>query len=345
MSFSIGIVGLPNVGKSTLFCALTKKSVDVSNYPFCTIDPNVGVVAAEDPRLHTLAKICESKKIFPTVIEFVDIAGLVENAHQGEGLGNQFLTRIRDVDAILEMVRVFKKDDVVHVSGSVNPSSDVSLIETELALADLDIVNKYQNTCEKEVKAGRKDREKDLALLRELAEFLKRGKPARQYENLSGISNLRELRLLTAKPIIYCMNHSGSNADAKPPQNIQPCISLDVKLECDIAELSVEDWSLLGVHSGISDLIGLSYRVLILITFFTANKNEARTWTIPSNTKIPRAGGIIHSDFEEKFIRADVISIDELIRSGSWLEARKNGRVRSEGKNYTVCESDVIEFK
>ena len=299
MSLKIGIVGLPNVGKSTLFQALTKKEVDRSNYPFATIDPNIGIVEVPDARLKNLAEISHSKKIVPAVVEFVDIAGLVKGAAEGEGLGNKFLTHIREVDAILEVVRAFEDDSVIHVAGKPNPASDIETIKIELELKDIET----------------KEKAKDPM----------------------------QLQLLSQKPILYVFNVSENSKLLFP--DLPSSIALDIKKEFELSELSEKDREELGEQSGLGELIRKAYELLNLITFFTTGEDESRAWTIPKNSTAPRAGRAIHSDFEKKFIRAEVIPYDKFVESGSMAKARESGLLRTEGKEYIVKDGDIIEFK
>ena len=299
MSLKIGIVGLPNVGKSTLFQALTKKEVDRSNYPFATIDPNIGIVEVPDARLKNLAEISHSKKIVPAVVEFVDIAGLVKGAAEGEGLGNKFLTHIREVDAILEVVRAFEDDSVIHVAGKPNPASDIETIKIELELKDIET----------------KEKAKDQS----------------------------QLQLLSEKPILYVFNVSENSKLLFP--DLPSSIALDIKKEFELSELSEKDREELGEQSGLDELIRKAYELLNLITFFTTGEDESRAWTIPKNSTAPRAGRAIHSDFEKKFIRAEVIPYDKFAELGSMAKARESGLLRTEGKEYIVKDGDIIEFK
>jgi len=299
MSLKIGIVGLPNVGKSTLFQALTKKEVDRSNYPFATIDPNIGVVEVPDPRLKKLAEISYSKKVVPAVVEFVDIAGLVRGAAQGEGLGNKFLTHIREVDAILEVVRVFEDDGVIHVAGKPNQVSDIETIQIELALKDLET----------------KEKAKDPS----------------------------QLQLLSQKPVLYVFNIAEKNNLEVP--KMPNSLMLDIKKEFEISELEEKDREELEVESRLPELIRKAYEFLGLITFFTTGEDESRAWTIPENSKAPRAGRAIHSDFEEKFIRAEVMPYYKFVEAGSMAKARELGLLRTEGREYVVKDGDIIEFK
>ncbi|MBI2023862.1 redox-regulated ATPase YchF [Candidatus Giovannonibacteria bacterium] len=299
MSLKIGIVGLPNVGKSTLFQALTKKEVDRSNYPFATIDPNVGVVEVPDSRLEKLAELSHSKKVVRAVVEFVDIAGLVKGASQGEGLGNKFLAHIREVDAILEVVRAFEDEKVIHVNGKPNPASDIETIQIELELKDLET----------------KEKAKDIS----------------------------QLQLLSSKPILYAFNTSDKD-NAKIP-DIPNSVSLDIKKEFEISELDESDRKELNLASRLPELIQKAYEILGLITFFTTGEDESRAWTIPKDSKAPRAGRAIHADFENKFIRAEVISYEKFLEAGTWSKAREMGLLRTEGKEYIVKDGDIIEFK
>ena len=325
----IGIIGLPNVGKSTLFQALTKKQVDTSNYPFATIDPNVGVVQVPDDRLEKLAALSHSKKIVPAIIEFVDIAGLVRGAAEGEGLGNKFLSHIHEVDAICHIVRAFENENIVHVSGKPNPLSDIETIKTELALKDMETINKIKEKISREAKAGKKEAVEMLSALENFEKIPKN--VAEQYQ------------LLSFKPTLYVFNIS-SKANLPLP-DLPNAISLDIGQENDISAMSENEKKELGVESELPKLIKAAYELLGLITFFTTGEDETRAWTIPSGSTAKRAGRAIHSDFEEKFIRADIIFWEKLTEAGSWAKARELGRLRSEGKEYAVKDGDVIEFK
>lgn len=347
----IGIVGLPNVGKSTLFNALTKQIVDCANYPFCTIEPNIGIVPVPDERLESLARMSHSEKTIPPVVEFVDIAGLVKGAAEGEGLGNTFLAHIRNVDAIAEVVRVFESKEIAHVSNRINPISDIEVLEYELILKDLETVIKIIETAEKNVKANKKGSEDELRELKEVKEALESGKLASSFIH-------QNFHLLTEKPIMYIFNASEEQVQNrwKPDEDIlsriknSPYAVVSAKIESEIGELSAEEQneflaSLNVSSSGLDRLIKTAYRALCLITFFTTGEKETRGWTIPEDSKAPRAGRAIHSDFEEKFIRAEVIYWAKLIEAGSWARARDLGLLRTEGKEYEVKDGDVIEFK
>ena len=308
----IGIIGMPNVGKSTLFQALTKKQVDTSNYPFATIDPNVGVVQVPDERLNQLASLSRSKKIVPAVIEFVDIAGLVKGAAEGEGLGNQFLSHIREVDAICHVVRAFESTGIAHVMDKPDPLRDIEIIKTELELKDLETTTKIKEKIFKDAGAGKKE-----AMQPQLLAF----KPALLVFNISAKSNLAS------------------------SLNIPNSISLDISQENDVSAMSEKERKELGIESQLPKLIKAAYELLGLITFFTTGEDETRAWTIPSGSTAKRAGRAIHSDFEEKFIRADVVFWEKLIEAGGWSKARELGRLSSQGKDYMVKDGDVIEFK
>lgn len=343
MSFSLGIIGLPNVGKSTLFSALTKKQVSISNYPFCTIDPNIGVVKVPDDRLNKLAKALKPKQVLPTTIEFVDIAGLVKNAHQGEGLGNQFLSHIREVDAIVEVVRSFNDAKVAHVAGQIDPEADKETVNLELIMADLTTVEKRLTRVAKEAKSGDKELIKLKDVLERLKISLNSGKSANQIK-LADEENLmiQDLNLLTAKPILYVLN--SDDADKREYKFGERCLALNVQREKELAELSEAEQVELGLKPKLDESIGASYKLLNLITFFTTQNNILQAWTVAKNSKAPQAAGKIHTDFAQGFIRAEVINWEKLIEAGSEPIARDRGLIRTEGKDYIVQEGDVCRF-
>jgi len=341
----IGIVGLPNVGKSTLFKALTKQKVDISNYPFCTIDPNVGIVKVPDQRLEKLFQAFPRPKIIQAIVEFVDIAGLVKGASQGEGLGNKFLAHIREVDAILEVVRVFEKQDVIHINETIDPERDIQILETVLILADLETVNKRLEKLEKQLKAHDKKIEEEYQLVQKIKTGLEEGKKIIDLElTEKEKENLYDLFLLTAKPILYLYNYRNTPSALSENLKKRNHLFLDIKMEEELSEMNKEEIQDLGVKPKIYDLVKKSYQLLNLVTFFTINEKEIRAWEIKRGTKIPQAGGKIHSDFEEKFIRAEVISWNKLIESGSWQKAKDRGLIKTVGKDYEVNDGDVIYF-
>lgn len=359
MSLRCGIVGLPNVGKSTIFNAMTAAGAAAENYPFCTIDPNIGVVPVADERLEKIASLFHPKKVTPTSIEFVDIAGLVKGASQGEGLGNQFLGHIRNVDAIAHIVRCFEDPDVVHVQGDVDPVRDIEVINTELALADLESVTNQIQKLEKKAKGGDAEAAHLLALCQKIQKGLNEGKPAR----IIGLNPDEEsLFLLTAKPLLYVANLSERGKagpleeqallkmkDAAASEGL-PLITICGKIESEIAELSQEERTAflkeMGLQeSGLNQLARAAYKLLGLITFFTAGEKEVRAWTIRRETKAPQAAGVIHSDFEKGFIRAECYHYEDLIALGSEQKVREAGKMRSEGKEYVVQDGDILFFR
>ncbi|MFO1463059.1 MAG: redox-regulated ATPase YchF [bacterium] len=361
MGFNCGIVGLPNVGKSTIFNALTHAGAQAANYPFCTIDPNVGIVPLPDERLQRIAQYIPPQKLVPTTVEFVDIAGLVKGASKGEGLGNQFLGNIKNTDAIAHIVRCFEDPDVVHVEGSVDPIRDIEVIDTELMLADLATVEKRLERSAKAAKSGDKDLIAEVEALKKVQAGLNEGVPVRRIA-LSDKENeaLRELFLLTAKPVMYVANVNEAEA-ANPGPAAQkviahaeregaPCVVLSGAIEAEISNLPeaeqkafLED---LGLHeSGLDRMARAGYKLLHLSTYFTAGEKEVRAWTIPTGAKAPQAAGVIHSDFEKGFIRAEVYHFDDLMKYKSEQAVKEAGLLRLEGKDYVVRDGDIMHFR
>ncbi|PIR02673.1 MAG: redox-regulated ATPase YchF [Candidatus Nealsonbacteria bacterium CG_4_9_14_0_2_um_filter_37_38] len=354
MGFSVGIVGLPNVGKSTLFKALTKKEVGIAPFPFTTIDPNVGVVEVPDQKLEKIAEVIRPKKVTPTFIEFIDIAGLVRGAHHGEGLGNQFLAQIRECDAILEVIRAFEKEGIPHVEKGINPARDIEIVKTELIMKDLETVEKALPKLEKEEKTGDKKTIKKLNLLKMLRENLSAQKQVLKMNlGTEDFSLIKEFQLLTAKPILYLLNIRGDDTSQssflketrESFSNIN-YISLDLKFEEELSEMSEKEKIELGLLSKLDQLIVACYNILDLITFYTvAGGNEVRAWTLEASANILRAAEKVHSDFKEKFIRGEQISWEKLVESSAWTKAREKGWIQTVGKEYVVRNGDVIEFK
>lgn len=355
MSFSIGIVGLPNVGKSTLFKVLTKKQVSAENYPFCTIDPNVGVVEVPDERLQALAEVSKSEKIVPTAIEFVDIAGLVRGAHQGEGLGNKFLTNIKETDAIVQVVRAFKDGNVIHVSGKIDPNDDVETINLELILADLALATKVLDGAIKSLKGNReKINEQKKDILERVVKLLEEGKLLNSVEwSDEERKLLKEYSFLTMKPFLYVYNVDESQLNDKPSLNGIPeeqIIVLSAQVEAELVGLNQEETkeflSELGIkESGLDQLIKKSYKLLNLITYFTSGEKETKAWTVMAGSSAPQAAGKIHTDFEKGFIRAEVISWKDFVDCGGEVKAKEKGLVRLEGKEYIVQDGDTMHFR
>lgn len=353
MGFACGIVGLPNVGKSTIFNALTSAKAASENFPFCTIEPNTGTVPVPDPRLSKLAELASSAKIIPTQMTFVDIAGLIKGASKGEGLGNQFLGHIRSVDAICQVVRCFEDENITHVDGNVDPVRDVSTIETELILADIESLAKQITKAEKNAKSGNKEEQHKLNILKTLLEHLNNGNLAKTFTEIPA-----DINLLTAKPVMYVVNTKEGEDENEYTREMKkhaeeqntPLITISGKVESEISELPKaerqEYLEALGLEqSGLDRLVIAGHKLLNLITYFTIGPKEAHAWTILKGTTAPQAAGKIHSDFEDGFIRAEVISCEDYLAAGSEVKAKENGKMRVEGKEYVVQDGDIMHFR
>ncbi len=358
MGLKCGVVGLPNVGKSTLFNSLTNAEAEAGNFPFCTIEPNLGVAAVFDERLEKIASMVKPQKKVPAFVEFVDIAGLVKGASEGRGRGNAFLSHIRETDLIVHVVRCFEDEDITHVDGDVDPVRDIATIENELILKDLETLEKREHKLESQAKSGDKEIKKHLSDVIQIREFVENGNSVRGNTELLKIEKERDLFLLTAKPFLYVCNVDDGSADSEFSESVEQhahnnsssCVAVSAKIEEEISRFEPDEkaefLSEMGIEkTGLEKLVKAAYDGLGLITYFTAGPKEVRAWTIKRGTSAPQAAGVIHSDFEKGFIRAETIKYEDFIESGSETAARESGKMRSEGKDYEVCDGDIMLFR